>query len=54
MAEERELVSQKEGVSPKQQKTAKGTGRAFSVESKKDRSAVEVHLQNPVWKSRWN
>ena len=28
---------------------AKGTGRVSLVESKEDRSAAEVYLQNPVW-----
>ena len=48
-AEEGELVLQKERVPLKQQKMAKGTGRVSLVESKEDRSAAEVYLQNPVW-----
>ena len=49
VAEEGELVPQKERVPLKQQKMAKGTGRVSLVESKEDRSAAEVYLQNPVW-----
>ena len=52
MAKEGELVLQKEGVPPKQQKTAKGKGQAFSVESKEDQNVAEVRLQNPVWDPR--
>ena len=48
MAEEGELVLQKEGLPPKQQKTAKGQGKDSSIESKKDQSVAEVHIQNPV------
>ena len=42
MAKEGELVPQKEGVPPKQQKTAKDKGRASSVESKEDQSVAKV------------
>lgn len=44
MAEEGELILQKEGDPPKQQKTARGRARASSVESKGDQNVVEVHL----------
>lgn len=43
MAKEGELVPQKE-VAPKHQKMAKGNGRALSIDSKDDRSVVEVYL----------
>ena len=36
VAEEGELVLQKEGIPPKQQKIAKGQGKDSSIESKKD------------------
>ena len=47
LAEKGELVPQKK---PKQQKTAKGQGRASSVKSKEDHTVAEVCPQNPVWK----
>ena len=42
VAKEGELVPQKEGVPPKQQKTAKDKGKASSVESKEDQSVAKV------------
>lgn len=52
VVEEGELVPQKVGVPPKQQKTAKGKGWVFSVESKKDQNVAKVCLQNPKWDPR--
>ena len=48
MAEEGELVLTNEEVPPKQQKVAKGNGKASLVASKEHRNMVEVHLQNPA------
>ena len=44
MPEEGELVLHTEEVPPKLPKTAKGKGRASSVESKKDRHMAKVRL----------
>jgi len=52
VAKERKLVPQKVAVPSMQQKTAKGKGRASSVESKEDQSVVEVCPQNVVWDLR--
>ena len=41
---EGELVPQKEGVPPKQQKTAKDKGKASSVESKEDQKIGRAHV----------
>ena len=49
MANEGKLVPHNEKVPPKQQKTAKGRGRASSIESKEDRNVAKVRLQNLVW-----
>ena len=43
------MVLEKEGVPPKQQKTAKGKGSASLVESKEDQSVVKVRPHNPLW-----
>lgn len=48
VTKEGELVPHKEEVPPKLQKTAKGKGRAFPVQSKKDRHVAEVCLQSPA------
>lgn len=37
---------------PKQQKVAKGKGKASSVDSREDQTVAEVHLQNSVWDPR--
>ena len=46
VAEEGEVVRQKE---PKQEKMAKGQGRASSVETREDQHVAEVRHQNPAW-----
>ena len=52
MVEEGELVPYSEGVPPKMPKTAKGKGRASSVESKEVEHVDEVCPLNPAWNPR--
>ena len=52
MVEEGELVPYSEGVPPKMPKTAKGKGRASSVESKEVEHVDKVCPLNPAWNPR--
>ena len=49
VAKEGELVLYDEGVPSVLPKTAKGKGRASSIESKEAKPMAEVRPQNPVW-----